>query len=134
MGGGEEDREVHDPGLVHEQDALEARDQSGQKGDLREIGDGQGKTRQDHRQGLRGGGAQEIGLSSWTYFCPGPGVRQSPVGSPREIFQVLPWRVSRGGVHVARLYIGGGLRCHRAVKRKKKKKKKKKVPALIPLL
>merc|ERR1711933_521662 len=106
--GGEEDGEVHDPGLVHDQDAPEAREQGGQEGDLRKAGDGQGEASQDHREGLRGGGAEEIDLSSSTYFCPGPGVCESPVGAPREACQVVQCWLSCGGVGAARLYNGGG--------------------------
>merc|ERR1712060_704109 len=91
----------------------EARDQSGQEGDLRKNGDGQGQTRKDHRQGLRSGGAQKVGLSSATHFGPILGVRQMlPAGDPREAPEVLSKLFASGGVHVAMLYKGVGLRQH----------------------
>merc|ERR1712060_954126 len=132
--GGEEDREGDDPWLVHDQDAPEAGDQGGEKGDLRQDGDGQGKASQDHRQGLRGGGAQEVGLSSAWYFCPGLGrasvARGGPTGGTRGVAGFVCMRGSACSevVHWRRFAAAQEVRI------KKKKKKKKKVLALIPLL
>merc|ERR1712190_81076 len=103
--GSEKNRQGYDPGPLHDQDALEASDQGWEKGDLWQDGDGQGETRQDHREGLRGGGAQKISLSLVTRFCLGHDVRESSVRVSREAFEVLPCWFARGGVHVARLYM-----------------------------
>merc|ERR1712228_472232 len=51
--------EVRAPRLVHDQDALEASDQGGQEGGLRERGDGQGQAGEDHCEGVPGLGLEE---------------------------------------------------------------------------
>merc|ERR1712187_578512 len=55
--------------MGHDQDALEAGDEGRQAGDLWEDSDGAGEASQDHRQGLRGGGLEEVGLSWAVKFC-----------------------------------------------------------------
>merc|ERR1712039_345336 len=109
---GEEDREGDDPGLVHDQDAPEAGDQGGEEGDLRQVGDGQGQASQDCREGLCGRGAEEVGVSSATYFAQVWAFLQSPVGCPREAIEVLPCWFACGGAHVTRLYSSVDLRQH----------------------
>merc|ERR1711897_117284 len=113
---GEEEREVHHPGLVHDQDAPEARDQGGQKGDLRQDGDGQGEASQDHREGLRGGGPEEIGLSLATDAClSGRESRVSvchPWGARGWPLRCCQFMCTAGWVHSTRLYKGVGLPWH----------------------
>merc|ERR1712187_269114 len=66
--------------MGHDQEAPEAGDEGGQEGDLRQDGDGQGETRKDHRQGLRSGGAEEVGLSAATFL---PWTRRASVSRGR---------------------------------------------------
>merc|ERR1712066_673097 len=64
--GGGEERQVHPPWPLHDQDPPEAGDQGWQEGGLREGDDGEGEACEDDRQGLPGVGLEEEHLS-WIF-------------------------------------------------------------------
>merc|ERR1712139_441876 len=88
-GGGEEDREVHDPAAGDAEAEAQAREEGGEEGDVREGGARGGKACEQGGQGIRRQGAQGLDLN------PAPS-RQSSAAAVAHAWTCRPGGATRG--------------------------------------